>query len=158
VQQLLSKTYLDTSESAKNYFFVTSSKLKVLIKNVLLYQKRTRKVHLNIFVRYIKIPGERVATIFYIKLISEKICYLTKNPEIWFLILIRNNINWFKFVAAETGISKIFLNWLPNSNKIQIFNCSDPIYFLICWMRHKNKKDNLSCVRFVNVRISADKL
>jgi hypothetical protein len=38
------------SESANNIFFVTSPKLKILIKNVLLYRKRSRKVHLIIFV------------------------------------------------------------------------------------------------------------
>jgi hypothetical protein len=34
----------------KILFFVTSPKLKILIKNVLLYRKRPKKVHLNIFV------------------------------------------------------------------------------------------------------------
>jgi hypothetical protein len=43
------KTYLDASESAKNTFFVTSPKLKILIKNILLYLKRSKKVLLNIF-------------------------------------------------------------------------------------------------------------
>jgi hypothetical protein len=48
--QLFSKPHLDASESAKNtFFFVTPSKLQILIKNVVIYQKRTRKVHLNIF-------------------------------------------------------------------------------------------------------------
>jgi hypothetical protein len=36
-------------EVQKTHFFVTSPKLKMLEKNVLLYRKRTRKVHLNIF-------------------------------------------------------------------------------------------------------------
>jgi hypothetical protein len=49
LKQLFSKPHLDASESAKNTLFVTSPKLKILIKNVLPYQKRTRKVHLNIF-------------------------------------------------------------------------------------------------------------
>jgi hypothetical protein len=49
VQQHFSKTLFDASESAKNTFFVASPKLKILKKNVLLYRKRTRKVHLNIF-------------------------------------------------------------------------------------------------------------
>jgi hypothetical protein len=33
----------------KTFFFVTSPKFKILIKNVLLYRKRTKKVHLDIF-------------------------------------------------------------------------------------------------------------
>jgi hypothetical protein len=49
VEQHFSKTLFDASESAKNTIFVTSPKLKILIKNVLLYRKRTNKVHLNIF-------------------------------------------------------------------------------------------------------------
>jgi hypothetical protein len=47
VEQLFSKPHLDGSESAKTHFFVTLPKLKIMIKNVLLYRKRTRKVHLN---------------------------------------------------------------------------------------------------------------
>jgi hypothetical protein len=49
VEQQFSKTHLDASESAKNTFFVTSPKLKSLIKNVLFYRKRNRKNNLNIF-------------------------------------------------------------------------------------------------------------
>jgi hypothetical protein len=49
VEQHFTKTLFDASESAKNTFFVTSPKLKILIKNVLLYRKRTKKVYLNIF-------------------------------------------------------------------------------------------------------------
>jgi hypothetical protein len=49
VDQHFSKTHFDAAESAKNTFFVMSPKLKILIKNVLLYRKRTKKVHLNIF-------------------------------------------------------------------------------------------------------------
>jgi hypothetical protein len=49
VDQNFSKTLFDASESAKNTFFVPSPKLKILIKNVLQYRKRTKKVHLNIF-------------------------------------------------------------------------------------------------------------
>jgi hypothetical protein len=48
VEQHFSKTLFDASESAKKTFFL-SPKLKILIKNVLLYGKRTEKVHLNIF-------------------------------------------------------------------------------------------------------------
>jgi hypothetical protein len=33
----------------KTLFFVTSPKLKILIKNALFYRKKTKKVHLNIF-------------------------------------------------------------------------------------------------------------
>jgi hypothetical protein len=49
VEQHFLKTLFDASESAKNIFFVTSPKLKILIKNVLLDRKRTKKVYLNIF-------------------------------------------------------------------------------------------------------------
>jgi hypothetical protein len=49
VEQCFSKTLFDASESAKNTFFVTSPKLKILIKIVLLYRKITKKVNLNIF-------------------------------------------------------------------------------------------------------------
>jgi hypothetical protein len=49
VEQRFSKTNLNASERAKTLFFVTSPKLKFLIKNNLLFRKRTRKVHLNIF-------------------------------------------------------------------------------------------------------------
>jgi hypothetical protein len=49
VEQHFSKTLLDASKSAKNAFFMTSPKLKILIKNVLLYRKRTKKLHLNKF-------------------------------------------------------------------------------------------------------------
>jgi hypothetical protein len=37
VEQHFSKTLFDASESAKTLFFVTSAKLKILIKNVLIY-------------------------------------------------------------------------------------------------------------------------
>jgi hypothetical protein len=50
VEQLFSKSKLNASESEKIFFFSsTSPKLKILIKNALLYRKRTRKVFLNIF-------------------------------------------------------------------------------------------------------------
>jgi hypothetical protein len=49
VEQHSSKKFFDALESAKNTFFVRSPKLKILIKNVLLYRKRTKKVHLNKF-------------------------------------------------------------------------------------------------------------
>jgi hypothetical protein len=43
VEQHFSKTLFDASESAKNIFFVTSPKLKILIKNVFRYRERTKK-------------------------------------------------------------------------------------------------------------------
>jgi hypothetical protein len=43
VEQHFSKTLFDASESAKNTFFVMLPKLKILIKNVLIYRKRTKK-------------------------------------------------------------------------------------------------------------------
>jgi hypothetical protein len=43
VEQHFSKTRFDAPESAKNTFSVTSPKLKILIKNVLLYRKRSRE-------------------------------------------------------------------------------------------------------------------
>jgi hypothetical protein len=49
IEQHFSKTHFDASESAKYTVFVTSPKLKILIKKVLPYRKRIRKVHLNIF-------------------------------------------------------------------------------------------------------------
>jgi hypothetical protein len=48
VEQNFSKFPFNASESAKNTFFVTSSKLKILIKNVLL-SKENQQIHLNIF-------------------------------------------------------------------------------------------------------------
>jgi hypothetical protein len=46
-------------KSKNHFFFVTSPKLQILIKNVLLYRKRTRKVNVNIFAS-VKVPGDRV--------------------------------------------------------------------------------------------------
>jgi hypothetical protein len=51
VEQHFSKNHFDASESVKNTFCVTSPKLKILIKNVLLYRKSSRKVHLNIIIK-----------------------------------------------------------------------------------------------------------
>jgi hypothetical protein len=58
VEQQFLKTLFDASESAKNIFFVTSPKLKILIKNVLLYRKSylTKEVHLKIFASVDQIP------------------------------------------------------------------------------------------------------
>jgi hypothetical protein len=50
VEQHFSRTLFDASESAKNTFFCDVTKVENFDKkNVLLYQKRTKKVHLNIF-------------------------------------------------------------------------------------------------------------